>query len=421
MATAVSFPSFEDSFGTQQTSQKRRPNSKRKRGSNGSMDMGMNGGMQLVNLNMVHGHGNNAGDIGKSRVEELEDMIRLHLGTGKFFIVAAALREIDEDKLYEPSTKSIYSYAKAKFQFSRRTTNTYLCSASVYESIVEDYGLPIPCSISHIRSLHKFSEDTRRHIWKLICNSGTNITEETVMSMILKFETGVSFTDLGNELYVPKLVIDAAKKVIGKCQFDLDPASCAFANSVHASNLSNMNRSMSSATQLIATTFFDESMNGLHQKWWGDVWMFPPFGSDGDGTVRQRAWFETAENKFRDGEINSCLALLKVTSSSSSSSSSTTHPNMQSNVGMGMNNINKINATIGNNSNGGNNTWMKYPWCMLNCKLDFLTPTGKEKNVNDESYVVVYLGHNPDSFCREFSKIGFIPGYNSWSGHTYSH
>ncbi|KND04173.1 uncharacterized protein SPPG_01607 [Spizellomyces punctatus DAOM BR117] len=301
----------------------------------------------------------------RMRLRDLEAVVREHLGTGKFFLVAAALREIDEEKLYAPE-KSIYTYAKNKFSFSRRTTNTYLCSASVYESLVEDSSLPVPVNISHIRSLHKFPAEVRRFIWKQVCESGQTITEEHVVAMTVKYETGISFTDLNNELYTPKEIITAGKHVINKSTFDLDPASCHFANDLHDNH--------------VARHIYDEVTNGLTQPWHGDIWLSPPLGTDPDGASRQSRWFLTAESKFLTGEITSAMVLLKVDFGS---------------------------------------PWFlrvqAYPHCLFHTKLSFSTPTGREKCLQDESHVLVYMGSNIGTFCAQFGRMGTIPGYNSWA------
>ncbi|KAJ3177046.1 hypothetical protein HDU85_006449 [Gaertneriomyces sp. JEL0708] len=301
----------------------------------------------------------------KTRLANLEAVIREHLGTGKFFLVAAALREIDDERLYLPD-RSIYTYAKNKFAFSRRTTNTYLCSASVYESLVEDSTLPVPVNISHIRSLHKFPADVRRYIWKQVCESGQTITEEHVVAMTVKYETGIAFTDLNNELYTPKDLIMSAKHVISGLRFDLDPASCHFANNLHDNRL--------------AEHIYDEASDGLKHPWHGHVWVSPPQGTEIDGSSKQSKWFLTTEKKFLDGEITSAMCLLKV--------------------------------------DFGHNWFLRvlgYPHCLFHSKLNFSTPTGREKTLQDESFVLVYLGHNVNAFCSQFGKMGTIPGYNSWS------
>ncbi|KAJ3027888.1 hypothetical protein HK097_006065, partial [Rhizophlyctis rosea] len=303
-------------------------------------------------------------DRQQEQLETLEATIREHLGTGKFFLVAAALRQIEEDKLYSPE-KSIYTYAKNKFSFSRRTTNTYLCSANVYESLVEDKSLPVPVNISHIRSLHKFTPDVRRHIWKEVCHSGQTITEEHVVAMTVKYETGVKFTDLSNEIYTSPEIITLARKVLSKPQFTLDPASCHFANNLH--------------TPPLASHIFDESQNGLHQPWHGDVWLSPPLGSDHDGS-RQSKWFLAADGKFLNREITSCMVLLQVDLGS---------------------------------------IWFtrvqRWPHVYFSQRLTFSTPTGREKVCQDASHVLVYMGDKIESFCTIFGRVGAIPGFNTWA------
>lgn len=61
-----------------------------------------------------------------------------------------------------------------------------------------------------------------------------------------------------NEWYTPKSYIDSARLVMGS--IDLDPASSKIANGV-----------------VKAKKFFDESTNGLTQKWSGNIWMNPPY------------------------------------------------------------------------------------------------------------------------------------------------
>jgi hypothetical protein len=176
------------------------------------------------------------------------------------------------------------------------------------------------------------------------------ITEEQVVAMTVKYgilkkiivETGVSFSELGNELYTPTEIIKVAKLVIGKDSFNLDPASCSFANRLHP--------------PLLANQIYDETEDGLVQKWCGDVWLSPPFGIDKSGVNRPEVWFYTAESKFLSGEIQSCQILLKIEYGS---------------------------------------TWMmqamNYPHCHLNFVLNFTTPTGRDKTKNDGSYVVIYM------------------------------
>lgn len=143
-------------------------------------------------------------------------------------------------------------------------------------------------------------------------------------------------------MYTPPEIISIAKRVIGKDSFDLDPASCSFANRLHS--------------PILADNIFDETEDGLTQKWNGDVWLSPPYGIDKAGVNRQAIWFYTAESKYLSGEIQSCQILLKIDYG---------HPWM-------------IQA-------------MNYPHCHLNFNIHFTTPTGRDKPKNDGSYILIYM------------------------------
>ncbi|KAI8813507.1 hypothetical protein BJ742DRAFT_865566 [Cladochytrium replicatum] len=327
-----------------------------------------------------------------SRLRELEKVIEENIQTGKFFLVGAALREISDEGLYALSEgnsrskdKTVYAFAQRRFAFSRRTTNTYLCSTSVYESLVEDPTLRIPTSISHIRSLHRFSPESRRRIWKSVCDSNTLITEEKVVAAAAKYaseprpspeETPFSFGSVEPEnlvedvinpddLYAPISIITAAKRVLGQSHFDIDPASSNYANTLHPGRL--------------ALRIYGEREDGLVQPWNGNVWVFPPTGDE-------LRWVDAARQRYETNGagITSCWILLR------------TRPAVASRI---------VDA---------------YPHVYLCNSVDdeplaFGTPTGEEKYLEEMEYVLVYMGPVPDAFCNEFGRMGRIPGYNTWS------
>jgi hypothetical protein len=278
-----------------------------------------------------------------SRRCKLESAIQEHIQSGKTFIVAAALRCISEEQLYVPES-SIYDYAFKKFGMSRRTTNTYVCAAYVYESLLEDSSLPRPTNISHIRSLHKYSPEERRRIWKMVTQTGQTITEELVVHTASLFQSGVAFTELKNEFYTPCKIIASALKTTPHGIFDLDPATSLYCN---------QGRGIS-----IAQTIYTEADNGFHQRWFGNVWLSPPIvGGDSTDTARNipSEWFHLAEIKYLSEEIESCLMLLKMER---------------------------------------NTTWFQrvfqYPHCILDEDILFENPIGKH-TVFESHFVVVYL------------------------------
>jgi hypothetical protein len=278
-----------------------------------------------------------------SRRCKLESAIQEHIQSGKTFIVAAALRCISEEQLYVPES-SIYEYANKKFGMSRRTTNTYVCAAYVYESLLEDPSLPRPTNISHIRSLHKYSPHERRCIWKMVTQTGQTITEELVVHTTSLFQSGIAFTELKNEFYTPKQIMEAALKTTPNGVFDLDPATSLYCN---------QGRGM-----MIAQTIYTESDNGFHRQWFGNVWLSPPVvdaESSNTGRNIPSEWFHLAEIKYFGEEIESCLVLLKMER---------------------------------------NTTWFQrvfqYPHCILKEEIQFENPIGKH-TVIDSHFVVVYL------------------------------
>ena len=83
---------------------------------------------------------------------------------------------------------------------------------------------------------------------------------ELTQALILKTATGahVGSNSGESEWYTPADIIKVACDTMGG--IDLDPASCAEANTV-----------------VNADTFYDESDDGLQQDWVGRVWMNPPY------------------------------------------------------------------------------------------------------------------------------------------------
>lgn len=63
-----------------------------------------------------------------------------------------------------------------------------------------------------------------------------------------------------DEWYTPSIYIEAARRVMGS--IDLDPASNDFANET-----------------VFATTYYDETVNGLEQEWFGNIWLNPPYST----------------------------------------------------------------------------------------------------------------------------------------------
>lgn len=87
----------------------------------------------------------------------------------------------------------------------------------------------------------------------------------------------------GDDFYTNKIVIDAARQVMGR--IDVDPASHALANKVVG-----------------ATTFYTKADNGLMRKWSGKVWINPPFSA-------WSVWVPKILNEWNSGRIEEMCVL----------------------------------------------------------------------------------------------------------------
>lgn len=99
-----------------------------------------------------------------------------------------------------------------------------------------------------------------------------------------------------NEWYTPPAYIRAARKVLGT--IDVDPASSRIANQV-----------------VQATTWYDESTNGLGRPWLGRIWLNPPYGYN--GPTRQKSnvgdWISWLLEQYRQGITIEAILLVNAT------------------------------------------------------------------------------------------------------------
>lgn len=92
------------------------------------------------------------------------------------------------------------------------------------------------------------------------------------------------------EWYTPADVIARARLVLG--DIDLDPASCAAANS-----------------WIKAARYFTKDDNGLRLIWQGRVWLNPPYGS-AHGKSTQAAWSRKLVTEYQAGRVTEAILLV---------------------------------------------------------------------------------------------------------------
>lgn len=107
---------------------------------------------------------------------------------------------------------------------------------------------------------------------------GRIVTRESVLKEIKKPHVTINSHD--DEWYTPEQYIASARRVMGS--IDLDPASNDFANET-----------------VKATFYFDESVNGLGQEWFGNIWLNPPYSS----ALIQQFAEKVAESTFEQAVI----------------------------------------------------------------------------------------------------------------------
>ena len=96
----------------------------------------------------------------------------------------------------------------------------------------------------------------------------------------------VAYNSGENEWYTPSELIEAARFAMGG--IDLDPASSAIANQT-----------------VKATEYFDVQRNGLIQKWYGRVWMNPPYAAELIGKFADKV-----VQSYSDREIEQAIILV---------------------------------------------------------------------------------------------------------------
>lgn len=201
---------------------------------------------------------------------------------------------------------------------------------------------------SQSRLIANEPELVKKAIESIKANENQVVTPNAVATEIskIKKQPHVSHNSGENEWYTPINIIESARKVLN--EIDLDPASSEIANiNVKAKNI---------------FTILD---NGLQQKWFGNIWLNPPYA--------QPLISFFIDKLCNEKTYSQAIVLVN-------------------------------NAT---ETNWGN-TLLKNSKavCFPKGRIKFLTPEGKEGAAPLQGQMICYLGNNEIDFINEFSKYG---------------
>jgi phage N-6-adenine-methyltransferase len=141
-------------------------------------------------------------------------------------------------------------------------------------------------TVSRWLKLANFDIEMRESVFAEIKHSGE---EMTCALFIRTYEGNGNGKVDGDEWFTPKEYIVAAREVLG--DIDLDPASCSDAQKI-----------------IKAARYYTKANNGLEQRWYGRIWLNPPFSFPAveDFTTRARMAFEQHEIESAIVLTNNC-------------------------------------------------------------------------------------------------------------------
>ncbi|GIL83672.1 hypothetical protein Vretimale_10361 [Volvox reticuliferus] len=178
------------------------------------------------------------------------------------------------------------------------------------------------------------------------------------------------------EWYTPDFILDLVRELFAPGHIDLDPCSCAAAN-----------------TRVRAISYYDERMDGLAEmnEWNGNVFLNPAFGMR-DGHSLQGLFFAKCTREYQAGNLKQAVVLLKA--------------------GIGYSWFHDV---------------LNWPVCFLGERISFVrqVPTGASGELqwgtrvqNPHGSVLVYMGPATEKFANLFSRVGSVPGMNAWAHRT---
>lgn len=312
------------------------------------------------------------------RLEVLESVIEAGMQT--FVHVGNALLEIRDGRLYRTSHGTFEEYCQEKWQMGRNYANRMIAAAEVVTNLVP-VGT-IPAGERQARPLTTLPPDAQREVWQEAVESAPNgkVTAAHVQATVNRYRSAVNVEDSWGhvetvqelpawakeevakpavapgmavhfssetpEHYTPAEIIEAAIACMGG--IDLDPCS----NSHEAPNVP-------------AARHYTAADDGLAQRWFGCVYMNPPYGREIE------EWVDKLVSEYEHGGVSEAIALVP--------------------------------------SRTDTQWWLKlreYHVCLVEGRLKFLG-SGKGDPAPFPS-AVFYLGGNTDRFVAAFEPIGDI-------------
>lgn len=232
-------------------------------------------------------------DIERQELVQLETVIERGLQT--FYEVGMALLEIRERRLYRQEFHSFEAYCADRWNMSKPHAHRMIAAVGVVQNLVP-LGTTLPNSEAQTRPLRQLDPEQQREAWQRAVESvpdGSVPTPGHVQSIVDEMRGKVApesphvltngksmdvhYSSATPEWHTPPHILSRVIEVFGA--IDLDPCS----NSHETPNVS----------AAMHYTFED---NGLHQQWYGRVYMNPPYGDEiGEWVGRLAQAYETKE------------------------------------------------------------------------------------------------------------------------------
>lgn len=296
----------------------------------------------------------------RDRLAELEAIVDEGLTT--FIRVGLALREIRDRRLYRDTHSTFEGYCQEKWGIGRHYAYRQINAASVVELLQDGdnchHSCRVPANEAQARPLTSHDPEVVRRAWALaveLSDSGQPtsreveeavglVTGEEADEASMSSEGSVHFSSGTEQWLTPPTILKRVVQVLG--EIDLDPCSDG-----------------GSSPNVPARHHFTEAEDGLARKWFGRVFMNPPYGHE------ISEWVEKLSVEFEKDRVEEAVALLPARTDTS---------------------------------------WFRslrpYPRCFLHGRLKF---SGHENSAPFPS-MTVYLGEGSQGFAGVFNEVGDI-------------